>query len=355
MRAGLAFLATAVALHAGATPALPQADPSPAREAATSARPRPVSAAGDSVEVAVRRMADGLAAGFARLPGNARYRRLAVLVFSEVGERAKKRQLGTIVAAEVATVLRRDHGLLLVEREKLGQILGELKLQEMLSIDAAQASRLGQQADAQAVVVGSVAETGDRYLVTTRIVATQSGESLAAESASLPEAALVAVASDAVVLRSRGDAALRSLLVPGLGQHYNRQPVKGWVFTGVAAGLAGGALAYHLAGSSAHSRYQKAGNPTDAARYYTETTDRYRTRDWLLVGLAATWAVNVVDAYLSGVDGRAMLGGGVRRWRRPPPRGPPAWSSSPRSSGPPPKECWPERVGWIFTLGLSHT
>jgi TolB-like protein len=256
-------------------------------------------------------MADGLAAGFAHLPGNARYRRLAVLVFSEVGEQAQKRKLGTIVAAEVATVLRRDHGLLLVEREKLGQVLGELKLQEMLNVDAGQASRIGQMADAQALVVGSVSQTGDRYLVSSRIVSTQTGETLAAESASIPEAALVAVASDAVVLRSRGDAALRSLIVPGLGQHYNHQPAKGWVFTGLAVGLAGGALWCHLAGATAHSSYESAADPDAAQRYYGQAQDLDRSRNWLLAGLATVWAVNVVDAYVSGVDGRALLGGGV--------------------------------------------
>ena len=176
-------------------------------------------------------------------------------------------------------------------------------------MDPSQASRIGQMADAQALVVGSVAETGDRYLITARIVSTQTGESLAAESASIPEAALVAVASDAVVLRSRGDAALRSLLVPGMGQFYNRQPAKGWAFAGVALGLAGGAVGFHVAGSSAQSDYEAATNPTDAQKYYDQAESLYRTRDWLLVGLAVTWAVNVLDAYLSGVDGRAMLGG----------------------------------------------
>jgi TolB-like protein len=299
MRVPLASLATVLALLGG--PPLALAEP---------ARPAPASAAAPgSVEIAIRRLSDGLAAGFARLPGNARYRRLAVLVFSEVGEQTKKRKLGTIVTAEVATVLRRDHGLLLVEREKLGQLLGELKLQEMLSLDASQASRIGQVADAQAIVIGSVAETGDRYLVTARIVSTQTGESLAAESASIPEAALVAVASEAVVLRSRGDAAFRSLIVPGLGQFYNRQPVKGWAFAGLTLGLAGGAVGFHLAGTSARSSYDKATNPTDAETFYGRASDRFRTRNWLLVGLAAAWTVNVLDAYLSGVDGQAMLGG----------------------------------------------
>jgi TolB-like protein len=284
----------------------------PSKPAAPGAAP----ADGGSIEVAMRRLSDGLASGFAKLPGNARYRRLAVLTFGEVGERAAKRKLGTIVTAEVATNLKRDHGLFLVERAKLGEVLSEMKLQEMTSPDASQASRIGKMADAQALVLGSVAEAGDRYLVTARIVATESGEALAAESVSVPEAGMASIASDAVVLRSRGDALMRSLLFPGFGQSYNRQPAKAIAFAGAEVALLGTAVAFHLAGNKAHDDYLKvgpgAGNPSaEATRLYDLSSSRYTTRNWLLVGAAGVWAVNLVDAWASGVDGQALLGGGV--------------------------------------------
>ncbi|MFT3915604.1 MAG: FlgO family outer membrane protein [Anaeromyxobacteraceae bacterium] len=263
------------------------------------------------IEVAMRRVADGLAAGFARLPGNARYHRLAVLPLGEVGDRVQKQRLGTVVAAELATDLRRDHGLLLVERERLGQVLGELKLQQMTSPDSSTTAKIGQLAEAQALVIGSVAEAGDRYLVTARIVATETGEALAAESASVPAAGLVALASDAVVLRTRGDAAFRSLLVPGLGQAYNRQKAKAWAFGGAALALAGGAAVFHLSGTSSRSDYDKATSSEVATKAYDDAQTSFRTRNWLLAGLGAVWAVNVIDAYASGVDGEAALGGGV--------------------------------------------
>jgi TolB-like protein len=275
--------------------------------------PVPRAGAADSprIEVAIRKLADGLAAGFARMPGNMRYKRLAVLPFGETGERAQKQKLGLIVAAELATDLKRDHGLLLVEREKLGQVLGEMKLQQMVSPDPATASKIGQIAEAQALVVGSISEAGDRFLVNARIVATETGESLAAESASVPAAGMVAMASDAVVLRSRGDAAFRSLIVPGLGQAYNRQPAKAWAFAGAAVALAGGAVAFHVIGTDKQKQYQDATTSEDAARLYDDTQAAFRTRNWLLVGLGTVWAVNVLDAYLSGVDGKAALEGGL--------------------------------------------
>jgi TolB-like protein len=278
--------------------------------------PRPASAESGSIEIAMRRLSDGLAAGFGRLPGNQRYRRLAVLTFSEVGERVQKKKLGTIVTAEVATNLKRDHGLFLVERARLGEVLSEMKLQEMTSPDPAQSSRIGQMADAQAIVIGSVAEAGDRYLVTVRIIATQTGETLAAESTSVAEAGMTAIASDAVVLRSRGDAVMRSLLFPGLGQNYNRQGAKALAFAGAEIALLGAAVAYHVSATSSWNDYKAVkqtggGSPSaEATRLYDQASSRYTTRNWLLAGGAAVWVVGLVDAWVSGVDGQAMLGGG---------------------------------------------
>jgi TolB-like protein len=286
-------------------------------QATADAPARSAGAESGSIEVAIRKLADGLATGFGRLPGSGRYRRLAVLTFTEVGERAQKKKLGTIVTAEVATNLRRDHGLLLAERAKLGEVLSDLKLQEMTSPDASQASRIGQMADAQALVLGSVAEAGDRYLVTARIIATQTGEALAAESVSVPEAGMAAIASDAVVLRSRGDAVMRSLLFPGLGQSYNRQPVKAVAFAAAEVVLLGAALGYHLSGNAAWSDYRAVdgrggGSPSaEATRLYDLAQSRYTTRNWLLVGGAAVWAAGLVDAWASGVDGQKLLGGGA--------------------------------------------
>lgn len=288
---------------------------------------RPSGAESASIEVAMRKLSDGLAAGFARLPGSGRYRRLAVLTFSEVGEKVQRQRLGLIVTAEVATNLKRDHGLFLVERARLGEVLSEMKLQEMTSPDAAQASRIGQLADAQALVIGSVAEVGGRYLVTARIVATQSGEALAAESVSVPEAGMTAIATDAVVLRSRGDALMRSLLFPGLGQSYNRQPVKAIAFAAAEVALLGAAVGFHLAGDAAWDDYLAvdagtSGSPSaEATRLYDLAESRYKTRNWLLVGGAAVWVAGLVDAWASGVDGEALLGGGATAGGRTAPSG----------------------------------
>lgn len=288
--------------------------------------PKPLRVAGgvesQSIEVAMRKLSDSLAAGFSKMPGDARYRRLAVLPFTDVGEEAQKRQVGTIVAAEVATDLKRDHNLLLVERQKLVEVMGELRIQQSGAIDPAHAAELGKLADAQALVIGTASNLGDHYLVDARVVSTESGETLSADSAQVNAAGMVALASDAVVLRSRKDAVFRSLLIPGWGQIYNRQPVKGFMVMGAEIGLFGAALAYHLLGEKAYSDYtsktsagQLGSDPSgEAAQLYDTATSRYRTRNVLLFVGGGLWIANLVDAYLSGVDGDALLSGGVA-WR----------------------------------------
>ena len=265
-----------------------------------------------AVDVAMRRVADALSAGFQKLPGGARYQRLAVMEFSETGAEAKKRELGVIVSAELATNLRRDHGYLLVERAKLKQVLGELRLGEMGLVDPAVAPKLGKLADAQALVMGSVSEAGDRFLINARIVSTETAETLAAASEPVSAGTLVALSAESIVLRSRKDGAFRSLLIPGWGQYYNREPVKGTVVLASEVTLLGAATAFHLLGSRAKSDYQKSASAATAASSRSDAERDFRWRNGLLVTAGALWVLNVADAYFSGVDGdRVVAGVGV--------------------------------------------
>ena len=206
----------------------------------------------------MRKIADQLMSGFGK-GGNARYQRLAVLQFTETGAEAKKRELGAVVTAELSTSLRRDHGVLLVERQKLQQVMGEIKLGQSGAVDAASAPEIGKLADAQALVLGSVAEAGDRYLIDARIVSTETAETLAAASEAVPAANLVALSSDAVV-----QAAAESLR--------------------------------------------------------TKAESRYTVRN-VAIGVAASlWLLNILDAYFSGIDGDKLIGA-PRAWVAPAPGG----------------------------------
>jgi TolB-like protein len=304
-----------VAVPGGAALAADSAtvDPAPEAVKVSGAPVLPVQSA--SIEITMRRMADALAAGFYKLPGSARYRRLAVVDFAEAGESARKRELGRVVAAELATNLRRDHNLILVERSRLGSVMAEMKLAQMGLVDAKQATDLGRLADAQALILGSVSDAGDRFLVDARIVSAEDGQALAAASEAISAASLVALSSDAVVLRSRRDAVFRSMLAPGWGQLYNREPKKGIGFAAAEAVVLGGALVFHLQGQRAEDQYHSktsagdlGSDPSAAAASLRRRADRaYGTRNTLLWVALGVWAVNVADAWYSGIDGEAAL------------------------------------------------
>ncbi|HEY3452195.1 MAG TPA: FlgO family outer membrane protein [Myxococcales bacterium] len=261
------------------------------------------------IEIVVRQLADKIAEAFNKLPGNARYRRLAVIPFNDLGPNAKDHQIGSIITAEIATVLRRDHGLLLVERAQLSQVMDEMRLKELTQDDPEQTNQLAKLADAQALVIGSVADAADKYLVNAKVVSAATGQMLAAESASLPAAGLVALASDSVVLRSRSGAVFRSLIVPGWGQIYNRQTLKAGIIMGGELALFAGALAFQLTGDWAKDRYGQ--NLPETAGHWKLAEQRYGWRNILLYVAAGVWVYNILDAYLSGVDGDSALSGAM--------------------------------------------
>jgi TM2 domain-containing membrane protein YozV len=109
---------------------------------------------------------------------------------------------------------------------------------------------------------------------------------------------------------SRAGALFRSLLVPGYGQLYNDQPLKGGIVLGAEIALLSTALAFHLAGDSvlsAYSRQARAQVSTDPTgqvqQLYESAQARYRVRDALLFTATSIWALNLADAYLSGGKG----------------------------------------------------
>jgi TolB-like protein len=302
-----------------AAPAAAVAAAEPVKEAAPAP---PVTLPPTTVEAAMRRLADKLAVSIKRsLPDEARYSKVAVAGFGESGEISREKQLGTLVPSELSTYLLRDHGLLLVERSQLKLLMKELHLADSGLVEEKDAPQLGKLAGAQALVIGEVADAGDRFLVNARVVETDTGRVLGAEEGAVPAAGLVALSSEAVVLRSTTDSVYRSLVLPGWGQFYNREPVKGAVFVGAEVAALGLAAAFHLLGQSAEDEYKSAGpealgatpdERSETALDLRETAEgNYGNRNVLLYVAAGIWAYNVADAWMNGVDGESMLGKGT--------------------------------------------
>ncbi|MBN2359445.1 MAG: hypothetical protein JXR83_08315, partial [Deltaproteobacteria bacterium] len=258
-----------------------------------------------------------------RLPVDARYLRFAVVPFDALDPKSKEQGLGLVIADAIASTFVRDHRLALVERARLKAVLDEMALQQTGITDDATAVKLGEIANADMLVVGQVALLGDNYQVHAKLLEVATAHVHGVATTTLPAADLVALSSDAVVLRSRGDAAFRSAVLPGWGQHYNRESTKGWVFTGVAGTLLALGLGLELGGLLTHLLYYVPYKPADDGfassgdpafqRNLQERYDLAQTQ--FIVGhvtlgaTAAVWAYNVLDAYLSGVDGDQWVGG----------------------------------------------
>ncbi|MFH1807614.1 MAG: DUF5683 domain-containing protein [Pseudomonadota bacterium] len=302
-----------------AAPAPAAAEPAPAtperaETSTTEAEPR-------DVELRLRKMGDQLAADTSKLSKNARYLRFAVLPFEAVDADSKEKGLGLVVTDVLATTLLRDHRLALVERARLNAVLGEMALQQTGVTDETKAAEVGKIANADVLILGQVALLGDRYKVTAKMLETETATVVSVVETDLPAADLVALSSNAVVLRSKADAAFRSAVLPGWGQHYNQEATKGWVFTGVTGALLLGGVGFETAGLLTHLLYYTPYKPEDdnltagSDKFQQNLQGRYQLAQTqfvvghvLLGATAAVWAYNILDAYISGVEGSEMLG-----------------------------------------------
>jgi len=277
---------------------------------------------GRPIEVRLRMLADRLAASFSNMPGQGRYERLIVARFTESGEAAKDMELGRLISAQLSTYLKRDHGFFLLERERLADVLKEIEMAMTGLVDASKVAELGKMAGAQAIVVGSVSQAGADYLINARVISAETAVVLVAESMTVPRAGMVALSDASVVLRSRSGSMFRSLLVPGWGQFYNQQPVKGGIVIGVELALIGTAVAMHFMGASDEDEYlhsekflQTGLDPAESQELQQKAValresaeDYYGYRNIFIYSAAAVWLYNVLDAYLFGVDGEKEAG-----------------------------------------------
>ena len=248
----------------------------------------------------LRHLGYELAKPLQALPGEGRLQTLAVLAFTETGPESKKRELGKLVSAELATVLKRDHALNLVERERIDAALQEASLNELGLVDEKTAVKLGELLGAQALVIGTVSDAGDQFLVNARIVNTGNGAVFTTAQTSVPAGGLLTYANEAVVLRTRSGAVFRSLLLPGWGQFYNRQEPKGWVLITITAAFVLTAVGLHLGGATTHGRYLGEANAGLQEQLLRTEGDLYVARNAAIYLTAGVWAFNVIDAFING-------------------------------------------------------
>lgn len=101
---------------------------------------------------------------------------LAVLPFKNNTGEAKYADLGGTLADSSALALADIQGVIPIERQRIEELLFELKLQKADGIDQESAVKIGNLLGAQLMVFGSFAALNDIVIVTARVVSVESGE-----------------------------------------------------------------------------------------------------------------------------------------------------------------------------------
>lgn len=291
-----------------------QAEEAEARKRAAEAEQAALEARG--LDARARRLSDEIARAIKRLPGDHRDQTFAVVPFAENDEESRSRRLGLVVSDMLITNLARDHRVSLVERSRIGAILEEQAFQMTGAVDPAQAAEVGKLLGARGLVVGEVTDTGDAFRIGARVLDMESASVLAASEATLPKEELIALSADAVVLRSKSGAFFRSVVAPGWGQLYNKDPVKAAIVGGGVGLLALSTVAVTTSALLTHNAYTSftpSNLPDGVAGTYEnvsktvvglrESANMQYTAAAILAGVtAAAWLAGALDAYLSGVD-----------------------------------------------------
>lgn len=260
-----------------------------------------------TVRGAVSGLVDDLVIAIEAMPGEIRYQRVAVLPPVAETEPAKKARLDRFVQAQLTKGLR-ERGFLVVERAQLDKALAQMALGAELGED--DAPEVGKLLDAQALVFGTLAETGPAFRISVRAVSTQTAEVLGAFDAEIPREGLLSLASDAIETRTPEEAVFRSLIAPGWGQLYNRRPGKGLLFAGLGYGAAFTTVGLGIAAAVSfglYSGYRPADGTPDAEVPKQVQGLRQQTNAFLMataiagVLTGAVWAAGVADAYLDGL------------------------------------------------------
>jgi hypothetical protein len=251
------------------------------------------------VAMRVRLLAERIATDLQRLPGDSAGQSFAVLPFA--GTADDTRAFGVVVADLLQTHLHEDHHLPLIERAQLKRVLDESALSQSGLVKDGDLRAVTTLTATTALVVGQVDAAGDVAIVSARIV-DANGFVVATQSVKVDRAELQAFSSDAVVLRSKGGAAVRSLLSPGWGQNYNGEDEKAWV-----ARLASYGLLTVTVATGAFAAYTRFVSYPAAKADQAETLRNRADIATLATAGAATatavvWTFNVADAYVSGYE-----------------------------------------------------
>ena len=283
------------------------AQPTNADGAVSERKPQPIQAPiadrSGSLESEVQVLVTKLVSGM-RLSKDGSLTRVAVLPFENVSRTDEARYLGQVSAALLSSRLGRQPSIIQVERARLDAVLMEIDKSKSGKVNSKGAISVGKLLGASNVVLGRVAPSGADYLLTARVVDSETGQIVAIADHSFPRIGLIALSDDIVEVKTRSGAAIRSAVLPGWGQLYNDQATRGIVYTTTFIGFLTFAATNTLIASQHAERYQQ--NQPNTVKYREIANEQYANVNRALFISAGVWLLAVIDAYWHGRDATSI-------------------------------------------------
>lgn len=249
-------------------------------------------------------LAQAVVKGYKSLNRDSAFHRVAVPYFKEIGSEVAEHSLGRVVAELLSVNLSQQKPFVVVERERLDQIMREHRLSDLGLVDENTATQMGKILGAESLVSGTVSAVGPNYIVTVRQVDVSTGKVLNSAQVQFERAGLVALSADSVVLRSTTGAIFRSALIPGWGQFYNREPAKGLLFSAAGLGSIATAATFYLKAQNANAEYGM--DTMDTVDQLQVANENINIANISLMAFGAVWLLNVLDATISGTDSSSV-------------------------------------------------
>jgi TolB-like protein/TM2 domain-containing membrane protein YozV len=232
-------------------------------------------------------------------------RRVAVIDFEDLTTKSEELNLGKALSEMLTTEILKSGEYEVVERSQLNGVMRELRLGLAGIIDSSTAKEVGRIIGADAIIGGSVTEIGNYFSISARVIDVETARILTAQEMEIEQDELITVSTRFVVLRKYPiTAGLMSAVVPGWGQFYNDEPLKGGLILGTQLLSVGGILYSHYRADRLMDSYRQ--NTPSSVGYYKEADRWYAIRDALFLASLGISAYAVGDA----IAGAWLYGGG---------------------------------------------
>ena len=220
---------------------------------------------------------------------------IAVSDFDNVGESAENMKIGETVGELTAGILSEFDGATIIERRNLNKLMEEMALQQAGFTSSETAAEVGNLLGAEYTIVGSVARTGNVFVINGRILNNSTGKVIAVAYDEINANQLIVVSSELFSINKNRVLATVISIIPGMGQWFNDRPLKALIFTSATTILVGSALSLKQLGDDAYREYQT--NTRSSVIKYDDASSYYDTARLALFGAVTIWAINLADAW----------------------------------------------------------